>query len=489
MHIASAKQGMHKSLDVCSLERSGLDRFGKTLDLSRKTKKYDICTAMDGTIIFGESSEWSDDDAVYEAECTELNPKSHTSRIELFEPLPDYRDGAAKTSIKGSPTGLSIYHKEQSDCSVSIDRLVWVDGWRQGGTVDPMTLVVLKLRFDPEAPDARVSYASVRLRLKSDKELGKDPQLVAWGPFRHPEMWNVTKAQKRSNVSPSLMVSGGGGGQQISLGVNMEKEINWDENFSDYGLSAAKSNGVLWQVFENKLLKRGITPEVRVAALFSRPVSSDRYKVVLRVVAHTGLVRKAGHSILRAFGQQGGDKIYWSVEPLPGEKDNCHGEGVDIVKEIDPFNLGLITDRQDNTMLNPEWLNKWDRFETNPTAEPFSSLQKAKMPIDKRERPPPDTEIKAQHEPLGTAACPQVSGVPSELLPRAAATTAAPRSGLDESAPPLLDGNRLVALEQRAARAEARIAEQDRLILGLQQTLSRVAHALLIPTLTGARME
>lgn len=438
---------------------------------------------MDGATDF-DTFEWSDDESIDGAKCDELNPKFPTSILTLHEAEPVYRDGAAKTHIKGSPSGPNIYYDKQSDCSISIDRLVWVDGWRRDGVVDPMTLVVLKLRFDPEAPNAKISYASVRLRLKSDKDSGEDPKIVAWGPFRRPEIWNTTEAQRRSYVSPSLTASVGGGGQQVSFGVKTEDEINWPQRYTEYGQSAKKTNGVRWQVFANKLADRGITPEIRVAALFSRPTPLGGYKVELDVVTITGWVSQAGHKFSRLMGKHGGDRTYWSVEPRPGEKDNCHDEGLSIVKEVDLSNLGAIADPQDCTTLKAGWLNKWDRFENRPQEAETPPTHEREAPPP----PPPAAEIQGRRvvrqESLGTAASAQASGVASVLLPRAAATPADTHDGLDEPAAPLLDDThtRLVALEQRAARAEARIAEQDQLIHRLQQTLSRIGYALLDPT-------
>ena len=429
-----------------------------------------------------------DDEFIYEAPCIELNRSIPTSRIELYEALPEYREGATKATIQGSSSSLNIYHKEQADCSLSIDRLVWVDGWRQGGDGDAMTLVVLKLGFKPRGLNAKVSYASVSLTLRSDKKEDEDPKLEAWGPFRSPEMWNATEAHMRKDVTSSVNFSGGAGGQQVSFGTDMDKGINWDKHYTDYGLSGEiysrkqkkDPNGVQWQVCQNKLLSGGITPEIRVAALFSRPPPSDRYRVELNVVAHTGTFSQTTHKILRTIGKSGGDSILWGVQARPGLKDNCYWEGLDIIEGIDPSNLGLMADRQNRTNLNPGWLNKWDRVEAKPAADSFSLLQGAESSIPEREGAAWDVVRQATRDSQSNldADVPRpVSGAQIDVLPPAPDT--------------LTDayGSRLIALEERAARADARIAEQDRLILGLQRTLTRVAQALLHPALLDARAE
>lgn len=479
-------------------------------------------------LLVDDDSDLSDDDAIYNADFVELMPGIHTNELELYEPVPEHRDGAIKSSVEGRESGQFVYHRSKADCSVSITRLLWADGWRSPDHSEAMTLVVLKLGFKPESRSAKVTYASLKLRLKSDKEEDQDPRLVAWGPFRHPEKWNVVDAHRRINVTPTVKLGAGGAGQEVSVGVDGTIEIEWDERYTDYGLSSEKynksktgpPNGVLWQVFQNERLKRGITHEIRVAALFSRPPPSDHYRVEVRIVADTGIGSKLLHKGMRLFGQPGGDRVYWRVTERLGSRDNCHAEGDDIIKDVDLDNLGKLVDPKSSTNLNPKWLNKWERDEmlkatAEPEAEPvqeqleirkqpmavaaayssslqkearqsssereqaFGSMQMRQVPLDAdaamgRPLPPPRGAVSlatSTPQPVNTRAAdriqPQASGDPDIVT----ATSRSPDLHHHDS--------RLVALEDRAARAEARIAEQDQHIIELQRTLTRVAQALL----------
>ncbi|KAF4452932.1 hypothetical protein F53441_4307 [Fusarium austroafricanum] len=457
-----------------------------------------------------DDTDWSDDDAIYESHCVELKPEIHTNELNLFEPLPTYRDGAMKSSVKGKETGEIVHYKAKSDCSVSITRLLWIDGWRNGDCSERMSLVVLKVGFKPESRHAKVTYASVKLRLKSDKKEDVDPRLEAWGPFRHPETWNGVEAHKRRNVSSNITLGAEGGGAQASVGVEGMRETEWDETYTDRGRSSEKyskdsdgragsPNGVLWEVFQNPRLNRGITPEVRVAGLFSRSTPGP-YKVELRITADTGTGSEILHRGMRMFGK-GGDRIYWTVAERLRSTDNCHAEGKDILKHVDVDSLGKLVDPGVRTSLSAQWLNKWERVEmprvaataedkpaqpTHTTAAYSSSLMQEVREIRLEETEASKANAQTHQvslEPDGAAALP--ANMPQPVSTKAATANLEPEVSRDSSVVVTttqslsVPYNRLLDLETRTAQAESRIAQQDRHITELQRTLTRVAQALL----------
>ncbi|KAM3562178.1 hypothetical protein MY1884_001992 [Beauveria asiatica] len=459
--------------------------------------------------------------------------------LRMYEDSTNYRDGATKTTYQGSQTGQTIYEDEQSGCSVSVDRLVWVDGWRgqpeKDGRDEAMTLVVLKLGLHPEEFDARVLYASLQLQLKAGARDGKDPRLVAWGPFRRPEMWNVTDTKKRTSVTPSVQLSGGAAGQGVTAGFSGTKEVEWNTSHSDYGLSSPKGdtknskklnvtdsedrapNAVLWQVFENKLVKRGVTPEIRVAALFTRLEPSDSsYRAVIKIEAHTSGAGQTAQRVLRRLGYHGSDSIKWTLVARPLDKGRCYAEGVDIVKDLDPANLGQLVDRKDGTELNPQWLNRWDRVETSqPAISMYTTAaahpMAAAVAVAAKTHPATDDDVQEQRAAGQSAAqgdkrpAPSALVITSDDLECRSESTGSARApgaetGVNKDITTGSEGcvdnvqyghtdkiERLVDLETRAARAENRIAKQDQRILELEQTLTRVAQALLVPSLNARR--
>ncbi|KAM3544526.1 hypothetical protein ARSEF1564_002638 [Beauveria bassiana] len=93
-------------------------------------------------------------------------------------------------------------------------------------------------------------------------------------------MWNVTSTEKRTSVSPSVQSSGGAAGQRSWLGSAAPRRA---------------PNAILWQVSENKLVKRGITPEIPYASGASQ----------------------TAHRVPRRLDYDGNDSIKWAVVTLP----------------------------------------------------------------------------------------------------------------------------------------------------------------------------
>lgn len=139
----------------------------------------------------------------------------------------------------------------------------------------------------------------------------------------------------------------------MTAGLTAENETAWDQIYFDSGTSAKLSsskkgtkapvhNGIIWKVGRNKLHKQGITPELRVAALFER--SPGPYKVDFRLEAYTGTISEIKNRTMNLVGLNAGESIFWAVTPRLGRTDNCYAEGRDIIKSIDPYPLHLLRD-------------------------------------------------------------------------------------------------------------------------------------------------
>lgn len=530
-----------------------------------------------------------DGDYIYEAPITDLSSSNNTFDLPMHETLTDTRTGGTRSHFHGNQQRQVVYQNNFSGCNISINRLVWIDGWYgahnspiAGDTHDSpspndaMTLIVLKLVINPVERDSRITFISLRLMLKSSEPDGPDPVLMSWGPFRRPEMWNVTEAHKRTAVTTSLKASGGFAGQELATGAKSVKEKSWNEDFSTYGRSVplimdrktnikdprlaltcvdSEPNAVMWQVVGNKATKSSIGHEIRVAALFKRPgpPSSpesvpEQYLASIKVEAQTNSLKDAA---LRTFHlDPRSDTINWRVDARPGDVRRCYAEGNDILKYVNPKALGSVTSKSDDSDLDTEWLNKWDRGEPivissphpktasrDPTARrsrgqrlSATSTSLRKVPSDKSTSLhvedadiTQDTHIEIDsvrvEDEDGAWNVEVGLGAGSDEGPVDKASGDESMGGNDESE---TDGEageipdtpeescnrgpglrhekkstqshqsrqrrgkynshwRLVELEQRAARAEARIAQQDQRISELQQLLARVSLALISP--------
>ncbi|KAI1486281.1 hypothetical protein F5X96DRAFT_655766 [Biscogniauxia mediterranea] len=423
-----------------------------------------------------------DEDAIYKADHENLVSGVHRSNIPLYRQPTAFPEGEVKAHHKGGEYGQLVYGKDKADYGITVERLVWVDGWRE--TIednghkkhhDDMTLVVLKVAFATKTPDSKVEFAHLELRFKSQYKNGKDPEVVAWGPFHRLEAWNSSSAQRRTN----LKGEGKLGVDYVSFGVAGEDETAWDRIDFDCGKTdklfnltrdVPVQNGVRWKLKQNSLHNQGVTPEFRVAVLLKRPSTSDTYLVDLRLVAITGTVSALKNKVGNFLGLRDGESHYWCVTPQPGDKNNCYAEGLDIIQSVDTDNLGkLVPDPSNSQNLNPSWLNTWDRFEV-PKVKSFESeseFTKVSKSIDID-----TTAVAGPIISVATAAGGLEGGLPvAPELPPPGLSRIAP---VQTSSPIALDYSRLVTLEARAAQAEARIATQDQIIFSLQQTVARM---------------
>jgi hypothetical protein len=483
-----------------------------------------------------DAPDYFDEDSFYKEEDPE-DPSLRNTRKVVLRPRPAvYREGAVRALFEGNPDESFGLVNETSDYIVTVDRLVWIDGWRTTSGVginrsheNPMSLVVFNIKFFDKRPERSrgIGGAVAELRFFSDHRKGEHPEVVAWGPFRHQQRWNLSAGYVKVATKADLRASAGFAGQQLSGSLGCDKELSrtivaFDEGFSTHlypqGSKAIegqkrKPNGVQWFVRQNHLHEQGVESEMRFAALISRPEQMQPYHVSFRLQAHARSKEVVRNAVQRLSRQPIGDQIHWRTEPNLDKMRRCFAEGVPIAESIDSNNLGaLIKDPNDSQNLGQEWLKPQNPAElsqalqtqirTEPEeasdtcdiqaavdvpdiAEVNMNFQQTSTVADSHSQN--SKEDRAPAYPTGvTQVATTEQGSPTSDNRRHAKQDAAdftrrPFSlGYDAGQQRLKDGehDRLVSLEIRVAQAEARLAVQDQLILKLQQTVSMLERAL-----------
>lgn len=451
-----------------------------------------------------------DENAAYESEelLQDPDPTLGPDDIDLRRFQND-QDGAVRSYYAKDESGPLIYSKDRSDYRVTVERLLWLDGYRKTTAYgveskheDAMTLVVLKLVFD-DRDTSRIGFAEAELRFQSNEKTDPDPEVKAWGPFRRLDRWNSSTAQRTVNSKLDVRFTGGGAGQELSAGSSHESGLSWGQIDFDQGTSAQVHNkrgqphGVRWKVHQNRLHKKGLTREVRIAVLLARTRPSEPYKVTFRLVVHTGTLDAWKEKSQALLGMPGGKEVKWLAEPKPDNKDRCYAEGQDIIKSIDTENFEkLIQDTGDSTNLNAQWLYVWNSnelpvarnaqdFPATPGPDRIDPVEdaavagsaranegtRARMGTSQRHVPASSADVIVDAPPVVPhASHGPVSGRAEPLI------GINPVANLFQS-PPGVDHQgycRLVYLEARTAQVEARLAAQDSLILKLQQSLAKM---------------
>ncbi|KAK1243111.1 hypothetical protein MKX07_003739 [Trichoderma sp. CBMAI-0711] len=466
-----------------------------------------------------------DDDDVYQDFCAPLHklPASVPMvNVDLYinQNAPATQSqGSTKSHYTPVPGGAMLFDSgDKSDYQFSVERLAWVDGWQETTEVEgklvhkqPMTLVVLKFSLQTFDRDLRVETVKATLQFKdADQQRGDDPEVQAWAPFHDFEDWNTTESQNKSTANVNATASGGYGGASLSLAWGKGSEISWNRTAFDEGRSIlVKSRrkqrpiGVTWSLKQNRLQNMGVSPVFWAAVLVKRSTNSP-YLAKFRLDVRTGTVRDAKSRGLELLRIKPGDTSSFTATPNPcvWDKKNCFGEGENIRDSgrIDLLNLGklLATDRtsfvgtwgpryQRSAPILKEADGSEDAGTAGPKPEPTLAATGSSYTAEVSETQiAPGAEAEGDEKVDGPLV-PEATGI---IKQQQGPQSARPGSVSDLPGPPRVvvgadipfypaseaDAagsagtcmwSRLVDLEARAARTDARLAAHDQVIVRL----------------------
>lgn len=428
----------------------------------------------------------------------------------------------ASGSVKSYETkesGSAIYETKRSGYSVTVERLLWVDGWEKT-TLDEnkakvpgkeMTLVVLKFVLAPHDRNRKIGYVKATLVFEDDKwkETGgkNEPQVEAWAPFHTQQRWNPSAANYKKTDTKNTSITAGYSGVSLTGGWTSQGEISFDRAAFDEGRSNAElsritknRNGVSWVLAQNELHNAGISQEFWGAVLLSRQ-TKDPYQVKFQIDARVGTFDEFEKKVVNIFGSNPSKTKPFLVTPWAKRVVNF--EGKDIIKSIDLENLGTLQSRIINSDLDVKWGPNYEiKIPTPPKVEETSSEgtvseDNTKNTPTKEVLPASTQSASGVSASTGTAAAaptqPSVSSLrepqlqsqppPPQSTPPQLAFSPQPMFQAGSTLPPLMigwynpasttnaDSRRLTTVEARTAQIEARLAQQDSLILQLQQAL------------------
>lgn len=468
-----------------------------------------------------ESSGRDSDDAYYEDMDT-FDPE-RPLEFELYEDLGNEataRQGAVKSySVKQH--GSAVYAEETSGYSISVQRLVWIDGYEKppadGGDIhkQEMTLAVLKLVVSSRNPETKIQHMEATVQLRDTEDGGHDePEIQAWAPFRTLQKWNSSAGQRDKAVGRNIGLTGGYSGAEISAKYSRESKISWEQTDFDTGQSSEKiskvtgrRNGVTWFVKQNRLQNQGATPELWVSLLFSRP-SRKAYVVEFSINIRAGTWQAIQNKTKRFFGIGPGQSSAFTV--TPSTTPVCNFEGKEILKCINSNSLGsligpdcsltvswgtqhqattLPSDRADEPKTRPPSHLSLEGVDMNARPEDGRGRQSSAKDHSRKEDEDIQATKTAPWNTDGLAASPSPavnsSSQPSNVhLSQSLAQSKIKTSlqscnrSTEAGLPPLMggwytpnsgvDSVRLAALETRLAQVEARISAQDQIIFQLQ---------------------
>ncbi|KAJ6006190.1 hypothetical protein N7451_004134 [Penicillium sp. IBT 35674x] len=378
-----------------------------------------------------------------------------------------YSEQGGLKSYHASETGGLLYYSEKPDHHISVDRLLWVNGWehKKGDTNgQAMTLVVLKGLFTSATKKDRIKAVYMTLKLEGVGG-AKDPIVEAWAPFHTHTQWNESVAQRKSTVTNNASGTLGLNSSSVVVGTSHAHEASWDQTDFDEGQawqlyadgkSKGYPHGIAWKLHQNDLQNHGVTPELRVAVLFAHQSPSGNehttYKVRFSLKAEISNKERITDGMQSVFGLSPHSTKVFQISP--STKPLVNREGHDILEHIDLNNLGELRDPQSRTQLNIKGVSATPQLPRVLKDGPVIADEAAQSDQDTQVNQTRLAELEARMAQWEGSTLPQQFDQPGHV---------------DQVDQPYQ--TRLVALEARMAQLEARLAVQDSTILQLQMTL------------------
>ncbi|KAL7928976.1 hypothetical protein V8C35DRAFT_205155 [Trichoderma chlorosporum] len=266
--------------------------------------------------------------------------------------------------------GSAIYDNRKSGYTVSVERLLWVDGYEgsplegESKTSDQeMTLVVLKVVLASHNPNLKFSFVKASLRFedtdyKQHRGLN-EPQVEAWAPFHSVERWNPLISHEKKTTKLDTGVKVGAYGADLSGGWTTGGEAVWDRTVFDQGRSNAEispntgcRNGVTWVLEQNDLENVGVSQEFWAAVLISR-ASSEPYLVRFQIDTRVGTLEDFKNKTKQFFGFNPNRTKPFQITPWKNAV--CNFEGNDIIKAVDLKNMGRLRGQGNSSRLDVKW--------------------------------------------------------------------------------------------------------------------------------------
>lgn len=286
--------------------------------------------------------------------------------FDLYEELESeeaQRQGGVK-SYDPIPTGSAIYSERKSNYKITVERLLWADGWEDADKDEKdkraMSLIILKMVFASTDSEGRFRHINATLEFDNKEYEGRTkPEIEAWAPFQHLVRANESEAELKKGSEHSVNAGGNAYGFKLGEQSKFTREISWKQTHFDEGHATAeiskhtgRRNGVNWFVKQNALQNHGVPPELWTAVLISRP-TNEPYLVKFRVNVHAGTLQDFTNSIKKWFGLKPGQTKAFLV--TPSDKPVVNYEGKDIAENIDINHLGKLRQKNEVARLVVAW--------------------------------------------------------------------------------------------------------------------------------------
>jgi hypothetical protein len=278
--------------------------------------------------------------------------------------------------------GLVYYSDEETGFTVSVERLLCVDGWEDSTKKQAMTLIVLKVMVASNSAE-KISSVVARLELVDTKKGEKaKPDVEAWAPFKNLEKSNETQAQVTTTYNANAQAGGSGGGATATISAGYEYEISWTQSYFDEGHAypvmstiTGRRSGVRWVLKANPQQRQGVPPEMFVGILLKREKQVP-YLLKFDIRVKGGLLHDLKRGIEKVLGLGPGCNKPYLVRPSSTPVTRYEGEY--MLQRVHSDKLGDLRAKGDPTNLTLVWKKEMPPGSGNAVAEAENEADKNK---------------------------------------------------------------------------------------------------------------
>ncbi|KUI69797.1 hypothetical protein VM1G_04803 [Cytospora mali] len=251
---------------------------------------------------------------------------------------------------------------EKSKFRKTVEPVLCVHGWKEGGSGKPMTLLIIGVHLTCHDKDFRFQTVKIRLAFHEDDKADPpnaekaEPRVVAYAPWVQQKIWGETD----ENIEETTEYSGAAGVDkvvQLDLDAKKGRKRTFTRKHFDRGTAdrlidqkTFRIYGVEWFCQQNSLQTYGVQPYFHLAVLLERSHTKTGDGITFRAVYDMRVEAGFKHDV-----QQGLRRVFRLFRPedapvyfdpsIDHEGSGLEGYGTDILKKIDKDNLGILAEK------------------------------------------------------------------------------------------------------------------------------------------------
>jgi hypothetical protein len=241
----------------------------------------------------------------------------------------------------------SVIQRTHTAIDIRCDLMEVSHGWMRQPGDEYATLIVLRLRFDPQKTSRRLRRVRASIDFLPSSPHSDAPEVVAIAPE---ERWSVAPTVDQEQIVRGAELQVGASGVSfVTAGGNAKLEKTVSRDVGDAttvtgsislgeGRNQGPSTRAVWTLLENKRRETGVPDTLRAAVLLRR-MDEEPYKAMVALEVDTDLATKFGSLFTFRAKQPLDDPVLFNPRWDPKRPVKGRRKGVENLGAIDLYSL------------------------------------------------------------------------------------------------------------------------------------------------------